>query len=167
MEAQLMSSNEDRLSSAAHVVQEQLNTYGLQFHVQELPTSTRSAQDAANSIGCTVGQIAKSLVFRMRQSGEGLLVIASGSNRVNESALGEILGQGIEIAEAEWVRKITGFSIGGIPPVGHQTRLNTILDEDLRAFEIIWAAAGTPHAVFRLTPSALEQITGGRWFPIT
>jgi prolyl-tRNA editing enzyme YbaK/EbsC (Cys-tRNA(Pro) deacylase) len=154
-------------SRAAREVQQALNTHGLQFQVQELPDSTRTANDAAHAIGCKVGQIAKSLIFRMEESGEGLLVIASGANRVNEGTLREVLGQGIEIAGADWVRATTGFAIGGIPPVGHKISLITILDEDLGEFEEIWAAAGTPHAVFRLTPTELEQITGGRWHKIT
>ncbi|TFH36348.1 MAG: YbaK/EbsC family protein [Anaerolineales bacterium] len=156
-----MSVQQDSLSQSANIVQQALDTFGLDFHVQELPGSTRTASEAARAIGCHIGQIAKSLVFRFERSGEPLLVITSGVNRVDVALLGGQLGEAIKIAEAEFVREKTGFAIGGVPPLGHVTPLRTILDQDMMQYGEIWAAAGTPHAVFRLTPEELIRITGG------
>jgi prolyl-tRNA editing enzyme YbaK/EbsC (Cys-tRNA(Pro) deacylase) len=156
-----MSAREESLSNSAKKVQQALDTFGLDFLVQELPASTRSAIDAASAIGCQVGQIAKSLIFRFKDGGKPLLVIASGANRVNASLVGAHLGAAIEIADADYVRQATGYAIGGVPPVGHRVPLRTIIDQALLEYEEIWAAAGTPHAVFRLTPDSLIRITSG------
>jgi len=126
----------------------------------ELPQSTRTANDAAKAIGCEVAQIAKSLVFRST-SGEPILVIASGTNRVNEATIAEAIGEAIGKAAAEFVRERTGFAIGGVPPVGHASTLRTFIDADLLRFDRIWAAAGTPNAVFELSPGELPRLTGG------
>jgi prolyl-tRNA editing enzyme YbaK/EbsC (Cys-tRNA(Pro) deacylase) len=123
--------------------------------------TTRSAKEAAAAIGCSVSQIAKCLVFRGRESGTAVLVIASGSNRVNEKAFVGRLGEEIVSADADFVRNYTGFVIGGGPPIGHLNSLRTFLDEDLFAHDLIWAAAGTPFAVFRLTPADLKNLTQG------
>ena len=123
----------------------------------------RCVGEAANAIGCAGGQIAKSLLFKTRNTQRPVLVIASGPNRVNEAVLGEHLGEPIDKADADFVRMKTGFSIGGVPPLAHVEAIHTILDEDLRQHQEIWAAAGTPTAVFRLTPAELERMTGGRW----
>ena len=112
----------------------------------KLPSSTRSAQDAAQAIGCNVCQIAKSLIFRTQRTGKPVLVIVSGSNRVDTDALGKLMGEGIIKPDADFVRQVTGFSIGGVPPVGHHQVLETYIDADLLAHDEIWAAAGTPHA---------------------
>ena len=157
----------DELSSSAQKVQEILQTKGFSFHVVKLPASTRTAREAAEAIGCQVGQIAKSLVFKGKHSGKPLLVIASGVNRVDEVKLGELAGEPVEKADADFVRQHTGFSIGGVPPVGHAEPLQTWIDEDLLAHEAIWAAAGTPHAVFELRPTNLLEMTGGRIAAIT
>jgi prolyl-tRNA editing enzyme YbaK/EbsC (Cys-tRNA(Pro) deacylase) len=109
-----------------------------------------------------VGQIAKSLVFQKEPSGDPILVIASGSNRVDEELIKEYLGEAVAIADADFVRTTTGFAIGGVPPVGHLTEIEAVIDEDLFNFEEIWAAAGTPHAVFRLRPGVLAEITQGQ-----
>lgn len=156
-----MSTQQDSLKGSANKVQRALNAFGLDFRVQELPRSTRSASDASIAVGCTIGQIAKSLVFRFKPSGEPLLVITSGANRVNITLLGDLLEEAIEIADAEFVRESTGFAIGGVPPIGHIAPMRTILDQDFMQYDEIWAAAGTPHAVFRLTPAELIQITDG------
>jgi prolyl-tRNA editing enzyme YbaK/EbsC (Cys-tRNA(Pro) deacylase) len=132
------------------------------FEVMEFDANTRTAADAAAAIGCATAQIAKSLVFRTAETNRFVLVIASGVNRVDEKAVGALLGEGIGRADAEFVRDKTGFAIGGVPPVGHATPPIVILDEDLLRFEVIWAAAGTPNAVFRLTPAQLLFLTGGR-----
>ena len=134
---------------------------GPRFGVMEFEASTRSAAEAAAAIGCTVGQIAKSLVFRSTISDRPVLVITCGTNRVSESLLAAHLGETIERANAAFVRDRTGFAIGGVPPIGHSEPVLIIIDEDLRSFDEIWAAAGTPNAVFRLDFDDLVQLTGG------
>ena len=134
---------------------------GPRFEVMEFDASTRSAAEAAAAIGCTVGQIAKSLVFRTTLSDRPVLVITSGTNRVSESLIARHLGETIERANADFVRNRTGFAIGGVPPIGHSEPVAVIIDEDLRSFDEIWAAAGTPNAVFRLNFDDLVQLTGG------
>jgi prolyl-tRNA editing enzyme YbaK/EbsC (Cys-tRNA(Pro) deacylase) len=150
------------LSASAQKVQDALAAQGVACRVVELPGSTRTAQEAAQAIGCGVEQIVKSLVFRGRQSARPLLVVASGTNRVNEKLVGAALGEPIERADADFVRGRTGFVIGGVPPVGHDEAILTFVDEDLLQYDELWAAAGTPHAVFRLTPDDLRRITGGQ-----
>jgi prolyl-tRNA editing enzyme YbaK/EbsC (Cys-tRNA(Pro) deacylase) len=129
--------------------------------VSTFPEGTRTAADAAAAIGCDVGQIVKSLVFR-RASGAALLVVASGSNRVDEGKLAALTGEPVGKADAAFVRAATGFAIGGVPPAGHPSPVDTIVDEDLLAFDEVWAAAGTPRTVFPLTPAELVEMTGGR-----
>ena len=150
------------LSASAQRVQHVLDGFGHGHRVIELPSSTRSAQEAAQAVGCQVGQIAKSLVFRGRDTGRPILVIASGSHRVDEARLSALVGEAVEKADADFVRQHTGYAIGGVPPVGHSQPLVTILDEALFAYDEIWAAAGTPRAVFRLTPQQLLTMTDGR-----
>mgnify|MGYP002640266823 CR=1 FL=1 len=154
------------LSTSAQRVQDALDELGLVLQVVELPGSTRTAADAAASIGCTVAQIAKSLIFRLKSSDQALLVIASGVNRVNEKLLAERVGEKIGKADADFVRSQTGFVIGGVAPIGHRQKIRTFIDEDLLRFTEIWAAAGTPHAVFRLTPDDLLRATQGQVIPI-
>ncbi len=150
------------LKPSARKVQETLGARGFPNEVVELPSSTRTAAEAAASVGCEVGQIVKSLVFRARESGRPVLVVASGSHRVDESAVRSVLGEDIEKATAEFVREQTGFAIGGVPPLGHAHPLVTVVDEELLRHERIWAAAGHPHAVFALTPAELVAMTGGQ-----
>ena len=145
-------------SSSALKVQAVL---GEGFEVLEFETSTRTAADAAAAIGCSVGQIAKSLIFRAVDSGRPVLAIASGSVRVDEKRLSELLGEKIGRADAEFVRGQTGFAIGGVPPVGHRRASVIFIDETLLGFETIWAAGGTPNSVFRLRPDDLVRLTGG------
>jgi prolyl-tRNA editing enzyme YbaK/EbsC (Cys-tRNA(Pro) deacylase) len=149
------------LSDSAQRVQDALQNLGLTLHVVELPASTRTAEQAAEAIGCTVGQIAKSLLFKTIETERPILVIASGTNRVDESVIGELVGEPIEMADPDFVRETTGFAIGGVPPVGHTQAIKTFIDEDLLTYETIWAAAGTPHAVFRLSPDDLLQAADG------
>jgi prolyl-tRNA editing enzyme YbaK/EbsC (Cys-tRNA(Pro) deacylase) len=149
------------LSASARKVQETLKAMGFACEVVELPDSTRTAVEAAQAVGCQVGQIVKSLIFKGRQSGKPVLVIASGPNRVNEKRVGELFGEPIEKANADFVRQHTGFAVGGVPPVGHLEPLQTFIDEDLLQYDEIWAAAGTPHAVFCLTPKDLMAMTSG------
>jgi prolyl-tRNA editing enzyme YbaK/EbsC (Cys-tRNA(Pro) deacylase) len=155
------------LSSSAQRVQDALTTLGLPCRVVELPASTRSAQEAALAVGCAVGQIAKSLVFRGAQTSKPVLVIASGANRVNEARLAELIGEPTAKADAEFVRTHTGFSIGGVAPVGHPAPLETYIDASLLQYAEIWAAAGTPNAVFALVPADLQTMTGGQVVDIT
>lgn len=150
------------LSPSAQRVQDALNAIGVKIQVVELPASTRTSAEAAAAVGCQVGQIAKSLVFKTHSSGRPILVIASGSNRVSETHLEAIIGEPIEKADADFVREHTGFAIGGVPPIGHLEKLQTFIDEDLLGYEEIWAAAGTPHAVFKLTPQELVSLTSGQ-----
>ena len=133
---------------------------GPNFTVLEFDQPTASVTQAATAIGCEIAQIAKSLVFADATGGP-VLVIASGANRVDEAKVGEILGTSIHRADAEFVKSATGFSIGGIPPVGHPTRLITLLDQTLKDFDEIWAAGGTPTSVFCLAPGQLNELTGG------
>jgi prolyl-tRNA editing enzyme YbaK/EbsC (Cys-tRNA(Pro) deacylase) len=149
------------LSASAQKVQQTLAAKGLDCKVLEMPDTTRTAQEAAAAIGCSVKQIAKSLIFKTRRTNQPILVIASGSNRVSEKRLAELLNEPLDKADADYVRERTGFAIGGVPPVGHTQQLRTLIDQDLVALDEIWAAAGTPHAVFALTPAALVRITGG------
>lgn len=149
------------LSSSARKVQDALTSLGFAADVVELPASTRSSAEAAQAVGCQVGQIAKSLVFKTQRTQRPILVIASGANRVDESKLARLVGEPLVKADADFVRERTGFAIGGVPPVGHLETLETYIDEDLFIYKEIWAAAGTPHAVFRLTPADLVRMTGG------
>ena len=158
---------EKPLKNAAQKVQDAVNALGFDFRITQFKETTRTSADAAAAIGCTLGQIAKSLVFRAKQSNTAVLIITSGSNRVNEKMIKEILGENISRADADFVREQTGFAIGGIPPVGHNQKLTTLIDEDLLQYEEIWAAAGTPNAVFRLTPPQLVELTGGRVAKVT
>jgi prolyl-tRNA editing enzyme YbaK/EbsC (Cys-tRNA(Pro) deacylase) len=139
-----------------------LSELGLETEIKEFSASTRTSADAAAAIGCSVAQIAKSLVFRAKPSGRAILVMASGANRVDEKKLAAALGETIGKADADFVRAETGFAIGGVSPVGHGIKLKTFIDEDLMGFSEIWAAAGSPNSVFRLTPQDLLRVTGGQ-----
>lgn len=150
------------LSSSAKKVQETLEKSGFSLQVVELPNSTRTAVEAAQAVGCQVGQIVKSLVFKSKRTQRPILVIASGANRVNEKRIEELIGEPLGKADADFVRQQTGFAIGGVPPVGHAQALETFIDQDLLQYSQVWAAAGTPHAVFELNPADLPVLTGGR-----
>lgn len=149
---------EQSLSASAQKVQAALTALGVEAQVVELTAGTRTAQNAADAVGCTVGQIVKSLVFRTCDTGRPVLVLASGVNRVNEQRLGDALGEPIEKADADFVRTQTGFVIGGVPPVGHIAPLRTLIDEDLLQYDVLWAAAGTPNAVFQLRATDLVRL---------
>jgi len=155
------------LSDSAKRVQKFLFAKGFSFKVKELPGSTRTAQEAADSIGCTVSQIAKSLVFRNKANGLPILVIASGSNRVDVMKIAKATGLKLGRADAKYVKERVGYAIGGVPPAGHKEPLETILDPDLKKHEVIWAAAGSPFAVFQLRPTDLEILTKGRWVDLS
>jgi len=154
-----MNDEQQPISSSATKVQQALRAYGLSTTVVEMPASTRTAKEAAHAIGCMVGQIAKSLVFRGATSGRPLLVIASGTNRVNEAIMAGVIGETIERATPDFVRETTGYAIGGVPPVGHDQPIPVWMDKDLFVYEQIWAAAGTPFAVFGITPAELQRVS--------
>ncbi len=150
------------LSPTAQKIQDLLNKQGYQITVIEHAESTRTAQEAADRAGCTLGQITKSLIFKGQQTGKPILVLTSGANRVDEKRITEYAGEPIGRADADFVRAVTGFAIGGVPPLGHAQEMETYLDEDLLQYETIWAAAGTPNAIFELSPADLQKMTGGK-----
>lgn len=154
------------LSAGAQKVQEAIRARGFDYTVRELAVPVRTSADAARELGCEVAQIAKSIIFRAA-SGRGVLVIASGANRVNEAAVTELIGEPIGRASPDFVREVTGFAIGGIPPLGHASAMTTLIDEDLLKLEDIWAAAGHPNAMFRLDSRHLPALSGGRVAKVT
>jgi Cys-tRNA(Pro) deacylase len=139
-------------------VEAALAAAGIESDVLHTPESARTAAEAAATIGTTVSQIVKSLVFTC--DGSPVLALVSGTNRLDTKALGTLAGGRIERADADLVRSATGYAIGGIPPIGHPSRLPTWIDRDLLAFDVIWAAAGTPNAVFPVAPEALVRASG-------
>lgn len=149
------------LSPSAKKVQQALLAQGLSMQVVELPASTRTAVEAAQAVGCQVGQIVKSLIFKSKRSQQAVLVLASGANRVDERKLEALIGEPLGKADADFVRQHTGFVIGGVPPLGHTTQLQSFIDRDLLEHKELWAAAGTPNAVFSLRPQDLLSITAG------
>jgi prolyl-tRNA editing enzyme YbaK/EbsC (Cys-tRNA(Pro) deacylase) len=138
-----------------------LATAGVPTAIVALPDAVRTARAAADAIGCDVAQIANSLVFRCAASGAPLLVMTSGANRVDTARVATLVGEPIGKADATFVRAATGFAIGGVAPVGHVAPVRTLIDRDLLRHAEIWAAAGHPHTVFRLSPAALVRLTGG------
>jgi prolyl-tRNA editing enzyme YbaK/EbsC (Cys-tRNA(Pro) deacylase) len=148
--------------SSVQKVQEELKRLGFSNEVMELQATTRTSAEAAQAVGCQVEQIAKSIVFRAIKTDQPILVIASGPNRVNEKRIEEWISGPLGKADANYVRHKTGFVIGGVPPIGHLKKIEIFIDEDLLQYEEIWAAAGSPHAVFKLTPSDLVKMTEGR-----
>ncbi len=150
------------LSPSAQKVQDALHDLGFDLTVIEHAESTRTAQEAAERVGVTLGQIVKSLIFKGVESGKPILVLTSGANRVDEKRIRTYAGEKIGRADPEFVREVTGFAIGGVPPVAHLQQIETYLDQDLLQYDLIWAAAGTPKAVFELTPDDLQKMTGGQ-----
>lgn len=147
----------EELPPAARRVRQALQQFGIDAQVREFPQGTRTAQDAAAAVGCDVGQIVKSLIFRA-QDGRGVLALTSGANRVDEARLVALLGQPVGKADADFVRETTGFAIGGVPPLAHAQPMLTLIDEDLMGYALLWAAAGTPSTVFALTPQDLLRL---------
>jgi prolyl-tRNA editing enzyme YbaK/EbsC (Cys-tRNA(Pro) deacylase) len=149
------------LPASARKVQQALAAAGLASQVVELSVAARTAQQAADALGVALGQIAKSLVFRGATSGRAILVIAAGDRRVDEARLAALAGEPITRADPEFVRAATGFAIGGVSPLAHPTALLSFRDASLHRFELIWAAGGTPHCVFPITPTELARVAGG------
>lgn len=157
---------ENRLSPGARKVQDALSALGFSLQVVELPASTRTAVEAAQAVGCGVGQIVKSLVFKGEHSSRPILILVSGANRVDVEKAALSTGEPLGKADADFVRQHTGFVIGGVPPIGHAEELDTYIDEDLLQYDLIWAAAGTPNAVFSLRPADLPAMTRGKVIPV-
>ena len=143
-------------------VQEALAAAGGGHEVIALEQSARTSAQAASAVGCKVDQIAKSLVFRGQSSQRAILVIASGANRVDEGKVAALISEPVGRADADFVRQRTGFAIGGVAPVAHAEPLTILIEEDLMRWSEIWAAAGHPNTVFKLTPDDLVRLTGGR-----
>jgi prolyl-tRNA editing enzyme YbaK/EbsC (Cys-tRNA(Pro) deacylase) len=152
----------DDLPRSSRRVRDALLALELPAEIVRLADSTRTAPEAAAAVGCELGAIVKSLVFRGLSSGDPLLVLVSGDNRADETLVAATVGEDVERPDAAYVRSVTGYSIGGIPPVGHPTPVPTLLDEDLLRFDTVWAAAGNPHAVFPIDPRVLAEATGAR-----
>jgi prolyl-tRNA editing enzyme YbaK/EbsC (Cys-tRNA(Pro) deacylase) len=155
------------LSPSAQKIQNLLNELGYHYWVVEHAESTRTAQEAADRAGCELGQIVKSLIFKGKTTHKPILVLTSGPNRVNEKQISEYAGEPIGKADADFVRAVTGFAIGGVPPIGHAQQMETYLDEDFLKYPTIWAAAGTPNAIFELKTEDLQQMTGGKVAKVT
>ena len=150
------------LSASAQRVQDALAEAGLTCRIVEHASSSRTSAEAAALLGCEVAQIAKSLVFRRGASGEGaVLVIASGANRVDEAKVAALVREPIGRADAAFVRQVTGYAIGGIPPLGHATAMPILVDRALTAFDVVYAAGGTPNALFPIAPADLVHASGG------
>jgi prolyl-tRNA editing enzyme YbaK/EbsC (Cys-tRNA(Pro) deacylase) len=150
------------LSSSAQKIQDLLVSLGYEYTVIEHAESTRTAQEAADRAGCELGQIVKSLIFKGKESGKPILVLTSGANRVDEKRISGYAGEPIGRADADFVRTVTGFAIGGVPPIGHAQTMETYLDEDFLPYRTIWAAAGTPNAIFELKTGDLQKMTDGK-----
>jgi len=150
------------LSSSAQKIQDILLRLGSNFQVVEFNESTRTAQEAADRAGCQLGQIVKSMIFKGQVTNKAILVLTSGTNRVDEKKISQYLGEMIVRADPDFVRANTGYAIGGVPPVGHTHPMETFIDEDLLNYKNVWAAAGTPNAVFELLSSDLVKMTRGK-----
>ncbi len=152
-----------KLAKSAASVQEALDKLGLECKVLELPNSTRTALDAASAIGCTITQIVKSLIFRTKKTEKPVLILASGPNQVDIETIEDCVGESITKADADFIKEVTGFAIGGIPPLGHKNVIDLIyIDKDLLSLDEVWAAAGTPNAVFCIKSQDLLKVTDGK-----
>ncbi len=149
----------DQNKPSVQRVLDQLDSLNIPTNFLELPQSSRTAKEAAEAVGCHVSQIVKSLVFETENSNKPILVLTSGSNKVNEVVVGTIIGEKINFASVEFVREMTGFAIGGVSPFGLKGKIKTFIDEDLLKHPLIWAAAGSHHAVFSITPEDLVNAT--------
>ncbi len=151
------------LSKSARRFRERMREAGHEIDVLALSSSTRTAKEAADTIGCSVAQIAKSIVFRTAGDDRPVIVVASGTNRVSVDKVSALVGRDLEGANGSFVKKTIGYAIGGVPPAGHDGDVVILLDRDLTAFDEVWAAAGTPFAVFRVEPGDLPALTGSDW----
>lgn len=147
------------LPRSAQRVQEAAAAMNLEIAVTEMPKSTRTAPEAAAACGCQLAQIVKSLIFRGADTGTPYLFLVSGSNRVDEAKVAAHIGETLERPDANFVREVTGFAIGGVPPFGHASDMAVYIDEELLQHQRIWAAAGTPKCLFSVEPKALCRAT--------
>ena len=154
--------NNSILSPSAQKVADTLAKMNIYCQVLELSDSTRTAAEAAQAVGCSIGQIVKSLIFKGKDSGRPILILVSGSNRVDTTLISQFLNEPILRADPDFVREHTGFAIGGVPPVGFPKPITTLIDRDLLHYELVWAAAGTPHAVFSIHPEDLVMASCGQ-----
>ena len=154
--------NQKSLSPSAQRVDDALRALGYEFNIIEHAESTRTAQEAAERAGCELGQIVKSMIFKGKESGKPILVLTSGANRVDEKRISQYAGEAIGRADPDFVRAVTGFAIGGVPPLGHSQKVETYLDEDFLQYDTVWAAAGNPNAIFELPTETLRKITDAK-----
>ncbi|MEJ8572269.1 YbaK/EbsC family protein [Microbaculum marinum] len=150
------------LPDSARRVADAAAAAGIAIDVVQMPDSTRTAEDAAAACGCAVAQIVKSLIFVGAETGRPYLLLVSGVNRVDETGIAGLLGEPLKRPDGKTVRELTGYAIGGIPPIGHPAPMPTVIDETLLTFDTVWAAAGTPRCVFASDPNALKDATGAR-----
>ena len=148
------------LSKKSKIVQDYLSKFGLKLEVVEYSESTKTAQEAADAIGCELGQIVKSLVFKNKN--KPILFLVSGKNKLDVNKVSRNLQIEVKKADASFVKEATGFTIGGIPPVAHQTPMDTYIDQDLLEYKEVWAAAGMPFSVFKLESRMLQPLTNGK-----
>ncbi|MBQ4850347.1 YbaK/EbsC family protein [Pseudoalteromonas sp. MMG012] len=154
------------LKGSAQRVQDYLAQFDIAFVVKQLPYSTRTAFDASQALGCDIAQIAKSLIFKNRDSGEPVLVVTSGKHAVCKDKVFTATGIELDKADAKFVKEKIGYAIGGVPPVALNKQVITILDNELKNYDVIWAAAGTPNAVFELKACNFNLLTQGVWIEL-
>lgn len=155
--------NQQPIAQSAKTFQDSLNNLGLCCKVLEFSSSTKTAIDAANSLACEVAQIVKSIIFKTKNTEKPVLVLASGPNRINEKQIELLVDEKIVKADADFVKQVTGFVIGGVPPICHKTRIEFIfIDKSLLKFDEVWAAAGTPNAVFCIKSNDLLNHVEGK-----
>jgi prolyl-tRNA editing enzyme YbaK/EbsC (Cys-tRNA(Pro) deacylase) len=154
--------SDDGIPRSARRVRAALVELGLPADIHRLNDSTRTAPEAAAAVGCELGAIVKSLVLRGTQTHEPVLALVSGDNRADVALIEAAVDEPVERPDAAYVREVTGYAIGGIPPIGHPRHITTVFDEDLHRFEVVWAAAGHPHAVFPIAPAALAKAAGAQ-----
>lgn len=152
------------LPDSARRVADAASAAGIDIAVVEMAESTRTAEDAATACGCGVAQIVKSLVFIGVETGRPYLLLVSGVNRVDETGVATLLGEALKRPNGREVRNLTGYAIGGIPPIGHPVAMPAVIDEKLLEFDVVWAAAGTPHCVFSVNPNALRDAADARTY---
>lgn len=148
------------MSKSVKRVRAALDAAGLEVEIRQTGDQTRTAQEAAAVVGCALDQIAKSMIFRGEESGQIILFLTAGGNRVDTAKAGALAGEPLGRADAAAVRAATGFAIGGVAPVGHLSRIPAFIDTRLSEFETVWAAAGTPHHLFPIAPDMLIRLTG-------
>lgn len=154
------------LKPSSQKIQTFLTQNNINSEIIQFQESTKTSQEAANQIGCSLSQIAKSLIFQIKNSPQLILIIASGSNQVDTKKVEEIIQSKIVRADVNYIKQETGFAIGGIPPFAHNSPLLTILDEDLKQYEEIYAAGGTPNTIFKLSPNQLQELTQAKYYNI-